>query len=121
MALALMTLVDLTPHRPAWHQAVQEARETMAAQEPDNGTAVPEVLALLADLPIVTAVTLQGPGTHGGIHIIVRKTAQQQEGRTHYRYAWEVRVGAAGQAWERAEGPAYESAATAYQAAVAAM
>ena len=93
----------------------------MAAQVADHDSAVPEVLALLSDLPIVTSVTLQGSGTHGGIHIIVRKTAQPREGRTQHRYAWEVRVGAAGQAWERAEGPTYESAATAYQAAVEAM
>ncbi len=92
----------------------------MAAQAADE-PAVAEILALLSDLPIVTAVTIQGPGTHGGIHIIVRKVAQQWEQRTQYRYAWEARGGVAGKAWERVEGPMYESAATAYQAAVTAL
>ena len=91
---------------------------TMAAQKANHSSAVPEILALLSDLPIVTSVTIQGPGTHGGIHIIVRKAAQQRERSTQYRYAWEARGGADQHAWGRAEGPAYESAAAAYQAAV---
>ena len=93
----------------------------MMAQEADDYTAVPEVLGLLSDLPIITAVTLQGPDTHGGIHIIVRKAGQQWERRVQYRYSWEARVGADGHAWERTGGVAYETAAAAYQAAVEAV
>ncbi len=92
----------------------------MTAQAVD-GPAVAEILALLSDLPIVTTVTLQGPGTHGGISIIVRKAAQQREGRTQYRYSWEIRVGAGKHAWERVGGLTYERAAAAYQAAVEAV
>ncbi len=93
----------------------------MAAQAADDDPNISEVLALLSDLPIVTAVTIQGPGTHGGIRITVRKAAQQREGRTQDRYAWEARGGADGHTWERAGGPTYESAAAAYQAAVEAV
>ncbi len=93
----------------------------MAAQAPDDDSDISESLALLSDLPIVAAVTIQGPGTHGGIRIIVRKTAQQREQRTQYRYAWEARVGGDGHAWEQTGGPTYESAAAAYQAAVEAV
>ncbi len=91
------------------------------AQAPDDGTAVPEVLALLADLPIITAVTIQGSDTHGGIQIIVRKAGQQRKRRTLYRYSWEARGGAAGHAWERTGELAYDSAAAAYQGAVQAV
>ncbi len=90
----------------------------MAAQAPDDDPAVPEVLALLSDLPIVTAVTIHGPDTHGGIQIIVCKAAQQRERHTLYHYTWAARVGAAAHAWERTGGLAYETAAAAYQAAV---
>ncbi len=90
----------------------------MAAQAADDGIAVPEVLALLSELPIVTAVTLQGPGTHGGIQIVIRKAAQQQERRTQYRYSWEARIGAAE---HQAGGLVYDTATAAYQAAVEAV
>ncbi len=93
----------------------------MATAAPDDDTSVSEILALLSDLPIVTAVTIQGPGTHGGIQIIVRKVVQPREQRTQYRYAWAARVGAAGHAWERAGGPTDETAAAAYQAAAQAI
>ena len=72
----------------------------MAAQAPDDGTAVPEILALLSHLPSVTAVTIQGPYTHGRIYIIIRKAAHQQERRTHYRYSWEARGGVGGHTWD---------------------
>ena len=90
----------------------------MTAQAPDNSTAVPAALALLSDLPIVTSVTIQGPGTHGGIRIAVRKVAQQRERRTQYRYSWEAQGGADGHAWARAGELTYDTAALAYQAAV---
>ena len=93
----------------------------MVAQAADGDPAVAEILALLSDSPIVTAVTLQGPGTHGGIQIIVRKAVQDREPRTQYRYAWEARGGAAGYAWERAGGLTYHTAAAAYQAAAEAV
>ncbi len=93
----------------------------MMAQEADDDTAVTEILALLCDLPILTAVTIQGPDTHGGIYIMVRKAGQQWERCMQYRYSWEARVGANGHAWERTGGVAYETAAAAYQAAVEAV
>ena len=93
----------------------------MAAPAAGDDPAVAEILALLSDLPVLISVPIQGPGTHGGITIIVRKTAQQRGGRTQYHYAWEARGGPAGHAWEQAGGPTYQSAATAYQAAVEAV
>ena len=90
----------------------------MAAQAAVHDSAVPEILALLSDLPIVTAVTIQGPDAHGGTQIIIRKVAQRRERRTQYRYTWEARAGANGHAWEQTSEPAYQTAALAYQAAV---
>ena len=93
----------------------------MMAQEADDDTAVTEILALLCDLPILTAVTIQGPDTHGGISIIVRKASQQWERHTQYHYSWEARVGTNGHGWERTGWVVYETAAAAYQAAVEAV
>ncbi len=90
-------------------------------QAADDDPDISESLALLSALPMVTAVTIQGPGTHGGIQIIVRKAGQQRKRRTLYRYSWEAWGGAAGHAWKRTGGLAYDSAAAAYQGAVQAV
>ncbi len=93
----------------------------MGTQAPGDGTVVPEVLALLHDLPIITAVVIQAPDTHGSARITVRKTAQQRGRRTQYRYSWEARAQLGGHSREWGHARAYGTAEAAYQAAVQAV
>ncbi len=81
-------------------------------QAAHDGTDVEAILQFLHTAPTMVAMTLQWPGTSRNTSITIRKVAQQRDGSTLYRYAWEARGGADGHAWERADGPAYESAAS---------
>ena len=88
---------------------------------PDDSSAVQQVLGLLTDLPILSAVTLYHQLPAGTAHITVRKLAHQRGPRPQDPYWWEARVTTGGQTWDDIGAHAYPTAAAAHQAAVQAI
>ncbi len=87
---------------------------------PDDSSAVQQVLSMLTDLPILSAVTLYHQRPAGTAHITVRKLAHQS-GSPLCHYWWEIHMMTGGQARDDASTEAHATAEAAYQAAMQAI